>query len=130
MMRAGEDAAQPARPSSHVVDVYPLRPPRNSGSRSRSGGGAGALAAAPGAGRVTDAAAASAASVELCVVDGDGGGAQAGGSEGADVCRVCMGGAEEETGDGPLVELSCNCRGGMRLAHAACAEKWFLSRGA
>jgi E3 ubiquitin-protein ligase DOA10 len=77
-----------------------------------------------------DAAAASAASVELCVVDGDDGRDGNGGGAEADVCRVCMGGAEEETGDGPLVELSCRCRGGMRLAHAACAEKWFLSRGA
>lgn len=48
------------------------------------------------------------------------------------VCRVCLVGDGDADGDdptGPLVELRCACRGGMRLAHAVCAEKWFLSKG-
>ena len=49
--------------------------------------------------------------------------------DGERVCRVCLC-ADDVDEAGPLSSLRCACRGGMRLAHAQCAERWFLSRGA
>ena len=49
--------------------------------------------------------------------------------DGERVCRVCLC-ADDVDEAGPLTELRCACRGGMSLAHAQCAERWFLSRGA
>jgi hypothetical protein len=92
------------------------------------GSGASAPADAAGAGAAEGdpggaARAARGSASELAAAECDGGGE-------APVCRICMVGDAEEDGAGPLCQLSCGCRGGMRLAHAACAERWFLSRGA
>jgi hypothetical protein len=39
-------------------------------------------------------------------------------------CRVCFGGTE----DGPLIRLTCACRGEMALIHDECARKWFTRK--
>ncbi|GAQ83642.1 Zinc finger RING-CH-type domain containing protein [Klebsormidium nitens] len=43
----------------------------------------------------------------------------------AEFCRICYTiGAEE-----PLIEIGCDCRDGLNLAHRTCITHWFTSRG-
>jgi len=44
----------------------------------------------------------------------------------APACRICM--ETSTSAENPLMELGCNCRGNLGLAHKNCAIKWFRNK--
>lgn len=47
-------------------------------------------------------------------------------SEEEAICRICLLGLHE---GGETLNLECRCKGGLALAHTACAVKWFSIKG-
>ncbi|KAH6764073.1 hypothetical protein C2S51_015322 [Perilla frutescens var. frutescens] len=49
--------------------------------------------------------------------------------EGSKVCRICLefgnGGADSHQ----LIQLGCDCKGGLALSHHNCAAAWFSHKG-